>query len=104
MDGYSLFNIAQFGDGMAEISVAATGRRWHVDGGGDKLLSTRYQPHDAFTRFRIIRMNDRLGGFRIQVEATGRFLHEDGLGDRLLSTRYQVNDAFSRFAIIPYRQ
>ncbi len=67
----------------------------HEDGGTDKLVSTRYQPHDDFTRFFFHAQND--GSYRMQVKADQLFLHEDGNGDRILSTRYQPDDDFTRF-------
>jgi hypothetical protein len=81
--------------GTWRIKVAATGRHLHADGNGDKLISTRYQPDDNFTRLILSRQSD--GTYRIRVMATGRSLHSDGGGDRLLSTRYQPDDDFTHF-------
>lgn len=83
--------------GIWQILVAATGRMLHVDGLGDRLVSTRYQPDDEYTEFRFVPQDD--GSYRIRVMATGRFLHADGLGDQIISTRYQVFDDYTRFYV-----
>ncbi|MCB0641138.1 MAG: RICIN domain-containing protein, partial [Phaeodactylibacter sp.] len=80
------------------IKVVADGRYLHHDGLGDKLLSTRYQPNDDYTRFYLEPESD--GSYRIKVKATNTYLHENGLGDKLLSTRHQVNDDFTRFRLV----
>jgi hypothetical protein len=82
-------------DGSYRIVSARSGRHLHLDGGGDKLLSTRYQPDDIFTRFFFERQGD--GTYRIRVKATGDYLHTDESSDYVLSTRYQVDDSFTRF-------
>jgi hypothetical protein len=81
--------------GVRQVRVRASGRHWHSDGGGDRILSTRYQPNDEYTRFVFERQRD--GSYRLQVQATGRYLHVDGLGDRLVSTRYETDDDYTRF-------
>jgi len=81
------------------IRAKATGRYLHEDGNGDRLVSTRYQPDDDFTRFTIEDAGE--GTYRIRVKADGRFLHEHGNGDQLVSTRWQFDDDFSRFTIEP---
>jgi hypothetical protein len=80
-----------------QIQVKADGRYLHEDGYGDKLVSTRYQPNDDFTKFIFQRQYD--GSYRIKVKASGRYLHDDGGGDRLLSTRYQPFDDFAKFIL-----
>ncbi|MCB0642305.1 MAG: DUF3421 domain-containing protein, partial [Phaeodactylibacter sp.] len=85
--------------GTYRIQVKANGRYWHEDGGGDKLVSTRYQPTDDFTRFTFEPQED--GSYRIKVVADSRYLHHDGLGDKLLSTRYQPNDDYTRLYLEP---
>ncbi len=45
---------AQDLSGTYLIQVKANGLIWHEDGGGDRLVSTRYQPDDDFTRFYMI--------------------------------------------------
>lgn len=81
--------------GVYEIVTKATGLRWHENGGGDQLVSTRFQPDDAYTRFQLEPQPD--GSFRITVLANGRHLHLDHGSDKLLSTRYQPDDDFTRF-------
>lgn len=92
-------NDLDLSQGIWRITVATTGRFLHVDGLGDRLVSTRYQPDDAYTRFRFVPQGD--GSYRIRVMATGSFLHADGLGDRLVSTRYQPTDDYTRFYVEP---
>ncbi|HRQ63501.1 MAG TPA: hypothetical protein PKZ76_01315 [Xanthomonadaceae bacterium] len=81
--------------GVYEIVTRASGLKWHENGGGDRLVSTRFQPDDAHTRFWLEPQAD--GSFRITVLANGRHLHVDHGGDKLLSTRYQPDDDFTRF-------
>ena len=38
------------------MRVKADNTYLHVDGSGDKLVSTRYQANDDFTRFRLKRV------------------------------------------------
>ncbi|NEO94642.1 RICIN domain-containing protein [Moorena sp. SIO3I6] len=82
--------------GEYRIQVVADNSYLHENGLGDKLVSTRYQPNDDYTKFIL---TERLGdsSYRIQVKADNRYLHEDGLGDKLVSTRYQPNDDYTRF-------
>eukprot|EP00812_Abedinium_dasypus_P012117 NODE_5646_length_565_cov_263.027451.p1 GENE.NODE_5646_length_565_cov_263.027451~~NODE_5646_length_565_cov_263.027451.p1 ORF type:complete len:147 (+),score=31.30 NODE_5646_length_565_cov_263.027451:3-443(+) len=82
--------------GSYRIQTKADGLYWHENGLGDKLLSTRFQPNDDYTRF-FFEWQPNDDSFRIRVKADGRYLHEDGWGDKLLSTRYQPNDDFTRF-------
>lgn len=86
-------------DGHVRITSVRSGRHLHLDGSADKLLSTRYQPDDAFTRFRLEIRDD--GHHRLTVKATGAHLHADESSDRLLSTRYQPDDDYTRFKLIP---
>ncbi|MDX1984871.1 MAG: DUF642 domain-containing protein [Bryobacteraceae bacterium] len=77
------------------IRVKSTGRFLHEDGNNDRLVSTRFQPDDDFTRFVPEKQTD--GSYRLRVKANGRYLHEDALGDRLVSTRLQPDDDNTRF-------
>ena len=77
------------------IKLKSSNEYWHCDGGADKLLSTRYQANDDFTRFIFEKQSDN--SFKIYVKATGRHWHCDGGGDKILSTRYQPDDEFTRF-------
>ena len=43
---------------------------WHLNFGGDNLLSTRIQSNDDFTRFIVVGSGD--GAYRIRNKATGR--------------------------------
>lgn len=86
-------------NGEYRIRVKATNRYLHEDGWGDKLVSTRHQVDDDFTRFFFESEPD--GSYRIRVKANNRYLHEDGLGDKLLSTRAQEHDDFTRFFLEP---
>lgn len=79
------------------MRVRGDNRYLHEDGSRDKLVSTRYQPNDNFTRFNFLRQSD--GSYQIRVKANGRLLHEDGTGDKLVSTRYQPNDNYTRFLL-----
>lgn len=81
--------------GTYRIQVVASGLYWHEDGGGDQLVSTRYQPDDDFTHFVLEKQAD--GSYRIRVKADNLYLHEDGWGDQLISTRAQEEDDFTRF-------
>ena len=89
--------LTYFGDGPYRIMVVANGRVVHADGGGDRLISTRYQVLDEYSSFYIATTGD--GVSEIYVRATDRHWHVDGNGDRLVSTRYQPHDAFTRFRI-----
>ena len=81
--------------GVYQIVSQASGRHWHEDGGGDRLVSTRYQPGDDYTRFRL---EPQAGGaYRIIVPVHGRHLYLDHDGDALLSTREQPDDTSARF-------
>lgn len=83
--------------GEYQIQMSASGRFWHANDLQDKLISTRWQPNDDYTRFVFHPQSD--GSYRIAVKATGRFLHADETGDKLLSTRWQPNDAYTRFHV-----
>ena len=82
--------------GEYRIQVEATKLYLHEDGHGDRLLSTRHQPNDDFTRFILEKQAD--GSYRIRVKANNRYLHVDEGSDKLVSTRYQPDDDFTRFA------
>ena len=97
----ALFILTVTGFALAQtyqIKVKGSGRYLHEDGGGDKLVSTRYQPNDDFTKFIFERQSD--GSYRIRGKASGRYLHEDGGGDKLVSTRYQPGDDFTRYLLV----
>ncbi len=81
--------------GEYQIRVKATNTFWHEDGCCSKLVSTRWQPNDDFTRFILEIQSD--GSYRIKVKANNRYLHVDSSSDKILSTRYQSNDDFTRF-------
>lgn len=81
--------------GTYRIRVKADGLYLHDDGGGDQLLSTRYQVTDDFTRFRVSRNAD--GTYRITTVATNRYWHEHAGGDMLISTRYNFDDEWNKF-------
>ena len=81
--------------GQYRIRVKATNTFWHEDGCCSKLVSTRWQPNDDYTRFILEKQSD--GSYRIKVKADNRYLHVDTSSDKILSTRYQVNDDFTRF-------
>ncbi len=90
-------NLADLPNGEYRIIVMANARLLHVDGGSDRLASTRYQVLDDFSVFRLGVYGG--GVYTISVKATGRDLHVDGGGDKLASTRYQPRDDFARFRI-----
>lgn len=82
-------------DGTYRVVTVGSGRYWHEDGSQDKLVSTRYQSADDFTRFVLEAQKD--GTYAIKVKNSKRHLHVDHGGDKLLSTRYQPADEFTRF-------
>ena len=84
-------------NGVYRIRIKANNTYLHADGFGDKLISTRAQETDDFTRFIFEREPDN--SYTIRVKADNLFLHEDGFGDKLISTRHQPNDDFTRFYI-----
>lgn len=66
-----------------------------MDESSNKLVSTRFQPNDDFTRYFFERQVD--GTFRIRVKATNTYINE--AADKLISTRTQVNNDTSRFLL-----
>jgi len=58
-------------NGAYSITDLKSGLRLHADGGGDKQVSVRYQPHDDFTKFRLTPALD--GCFHVQTVATGNY-------------------------------
>lgn len=60
-----------FQNGAYTITDDKSGLRLHSDGGGDRQVSVRYQPHDNFTKFRLIRANE--GCFYVRTLATGNY-------------------------------
>jgi hypothetical protein len=62
----------------------------HLNGLGDRLVSTRWQPNDDYVRFILELQQD--GSVRIKSKATGQYLYEEVGGDRLVSTRQVVNN------------
>jgi hypothetical protein len=85
--------------GTYRIQVKATGQFWHEDGGGDRLISTRWQPDDDFTRFILERQAD--GSYRIRVKASNRYIHVPGHEDWIANTNANVDDDFTRFFLEP---
>lgn len=77
------------------IKVVATNKNLHENGRFDKLVSTRWQPRDKYTIFRLTRQSD--GSYRVKVKADGRFWHANDRADKLVSTRFQPNDNYTRF-------
>jgi hypothetical protein len=61
----------------------------HLNGLGDRLVSTRWQPNDDYVRFILELQRD--GSVRIRSKATKQYLYEDAK-DKLVSTRQAVND------------
>mmetsp|Transcript_25566 Transcript_25566/g.52318 ORF Transcript_25566/g.52318 Transcript_25566/m.52318 type:complete len:469 (-) Transcript_25566:133-1539(-) len=80
-------------DGSYRIRTVGSGRYWHEDGGagGDKLVSTRTQPMNDYTKFFVEEYCD--GSVRFRSKATGWYLHVDEGGDDLCSTRLQPGAA-----------
>ena len=80
----------------------ANGEFLHLDGGGDKLVSTRYcqeeGAQDEFCHFIAV------DGDKLQCVGNGEFLHLDGGGDRLVSSRYcqeeGAQDEFCQLGLI----
>jgi len=81
--------------GSFRIRCAGNGRNLHLDGRGDKLVSTRSAENDVWTVFFIKGNNDGTGNYRISSMADKRLLHVNGSYDKLVSTRWDVRDAFT---------
>lgn len=86
---------------LVQIRCVANGRNLHLDGLGDRLLSTRSVENDNYTRFFVEPQRD--GTIRLRSLATGRYLHVNGRYDRLASTRWQPQDDFTKFIVCPQR-
>lgn len=81
--------------GEYRIRVKADNLYVHEPGAGDKLVSTRFQVTDDFTRFILERQND--GSYRIRTKASNLYWHTDESADKLVSTRFQPDDDFTRY-------
>lgn len=86
-------------EGEYRLRVKATGRWLHADDLGDKVISTRHQPKDDYTVFRLELVAKDT--YRIRVKASGRYVRADEDRDQLLSTRVQRNDAQAHFRFVP---
>lgn len=75
--------------GTYQIRSKADKAMLHLNGLGDRLVSTRWQPNDDYVRFILELQPD--GSVRIKSKATGQYLYEEA-GDKLVSTRQPVND------------
>lgn len=81
------------GDGLScgtyQLRSKADNAMLHLNGLGDKLVSTRWQPNDDYVRFIVELQSD--GSARIRSKATGQYVYEEA-GDKLVSTRQAIND------------
>ena len=87
--------------GEFRVKVKADNLFWHCDGGSErKLVSTKWQPTDDYTRFIFERQSS--GYYRIRVKADNRYLHVDGGNPQQpLSTQWQPEstDACTHFLL-----
>jgi len=82
------------------IRAKANNQYWHLNFGGDNLLSTRIQSNDDFARFIVVGSGD--GAYRIQNRATGRYLYASGAQSGYLVTSTDLaNDGPTRFLLFP---
>lgn len=68
-------------DGFWRITGVASQRHWHVDISKDRLLSTKFQPNDAFTRFALEQQKD--GSYFVKLKANNGYLQLNEAGSRL---------------------
>ncbi|MEM9304576.1 MAG: hypothetical protein AAGE01_20865 [Pseudomonadota bacterium] len=85
-------------DGVYRLRTEASLSFWHEDGFGDRLVSTRFQTDDAFSRFVLEDRGDGLVGL-ISRGSGGRLRVDPD--DQLLSTREDIDDAFASFLLAP---
>lgn len=98
-DDTTRFVLTKQQDGTFTIKVKASGLLLHEDGGGDKLLSTRYQPDDVYTRFQFEQQPDQ--SYRIKVVGSKRYLRDKKDKDGgTLGTTDETDDVFSRFVLL----
>jgi hypothetical protein len=81
--------------GAHRLQVVGNGRHLHLNGLGDRLVSTRFVANDDWVVFDLEPQAD--GSYRIRSRIGARYLHVNGMGDKLVSTRWDADDDYTRF-------
>lgn len=94
----SLFEVAvALEEGTYYVSSKSSGLELQANDLGDNLVSTRFQSHDDYARFKVSAMGD--DSFRLTVAADRFVLHADDLGGFQVSTMQDFDDEYAHFQI-----
>lgn len=83
-------------EGTYFISLKSSGLELQANDLGDQLVSTRFQSHDDYSRFKVTAVSSGL--YRLSVVADSRFLHADDLGTFQVAT-VDYEDDYTHFEI-----
>jgi acetyl esterase/lipase len=84
-------------EGTYFISSKSSGLELQANDLGDSLVSTRFQSHDDYARFKVKQMGD--DSYRLTVIADRKVLHADDLGGFQVATMADFDDEYSHFTI-----
>lgn len=94
---FSLLTVAvALDEGTYFISSKSSGLELQANDLGDKFVSTRFQSHDDYSRFKVTAVSS--GVYRLSVVADNRFLHADDLGTFQVATA-DYEDDYAHFEI-----